>query len=106
MAAMIVGAADQDALHAHLAHIAEGDLLRPHAGIKAASALSRALGRPIRTVEHHGGPLAVKNAATGAVSTNALQLMASTFCGSIARASSKELRASFKYSSVTPLLQE
>src|SRR5262249_20700975 len=30
MAAVIVGAIDQDAAYAHLAHVAEGDLLRPH----------------------------------------------------------------------------
>jgi hypothetical protein len=36
MATTIVRAIDQDALHAHLAHVAEGDLFRPHAAIKAA----------------------------------------------------------------------
>jgi hypothetical protein len=36
--AMIVGAIDQDATHAHLiAHFAERDLLRSHADIKAAA---------------------------------------------------------------------
>jgi hypothetical protein len=33
---MVVGAIDQDAAHAHLAHIAESDLGWPHAAIKAA----------------------------------------------------------------------
>jgi hypothetical protein len=36
VATMVVGTIDQDATHALLAHVAEGDLLRPHAGIKAA----------------------------------------------------------------------
>jgi hypothetical protein len=30
-------AIDQDAAHAHVAHVAKGDLLGPHAAIKAAS---------------------------------------------------------------------
>jgi hypothetical protein len=33
VAAMVVGTIDQDATHAHLAHLAEGDFLRPHADI-------------------------------------------------------------------------
>jgi hypothetical protein len=33
VAAVVVRAIDQDAAHAHLAHVAEGDLLRPHADI-------------------------------------------------------------------------
>jgi hypothetical protein len=32
---------NEDAAHAHLAHLAEGDLLRPHAAIKAALATAR-----------------------------------------------------------------
>jgi hypothetical protein len=31
---------NEDAAHAHLAHLAEGDLLRPHAAIKAARNLA------------------------------------------------------------------
>jgi hypothetical protein len=34
MAAVVVGAIDQDASHARLAHLVEGDLLRPHAAIE------------------------------------------------------------------------
>jgi hypothetical protein len=43
MAAMEVGAIDQYAAHAHLAHVAKGDLPRPRAAIKAASAAPRKL---------------------------------------------------------------
>jgi hypothetical protein len=44
MAATVVGAIDKDAAHAHIiAHLAEGDLLGPHAAIKATAQVARKL---------------------------------------------------------------
>lgn len=37
MATVVVGAIDQDAVHAHLAHVLEGDLLGPHAAYPSAA---------------------------------------------------------------------
>lgn len=46
MTAAVVRAIDQDAAHAHLAHLAEGDLLRPHAAIKTAAGQAGKLSIP------------------------------------------------------------
>jgi hypothetical protein len=54
---MIVGAVDQDGAHAHLAHVAEGDLLRPHAAIKAAASVAGKLS--ILAGQDAGEPLPV-----------------------------------------------
>jgi hypothetical protein len=45
-AAEVVRAIDQDTAHAHVAHMAEDDLLGPHAAIKAALAAPRKLSIP------------------------------------------------------------